>query len=325
MPHPLNIAETIAAEAPAATYSALDAVRAGLDAAQASQLDACLRSAREIDRAARTAREVASAAATAPLATAVPALDELLAGGLPRGQLVEMIGARSSGRFSAVLAAVAAATRAGEAAALVDLGDGLDPQAAADLGADLSRLLWLRPTNLKQALAGTEILIGGGFQMVALDLGSPPVGGGRGLEAGWLRLARAAQANGTALLVATPYRMSGTAAAVVLQAARGRPLWQGRSALSGGCRLLGGLSCQVAVEKHRGRPASPARRSRQMALRLPENLQTSPCPAIASQPELRSPASPEPADRAPGTSPRGLSPARLHRRLAVSAGGTAAQ
>src|SRR6202023_573218 len=50
-----------------------------------------------------------------------PALDELLGGALPRGKLVEMIGARSSGRFSIVLAAIAAATAAGEAAALVDL------------------------------------------------------------------------------------------------------------------------------------------------------------------------------------------------------------
>jgi hypothetical protein len=198
----------------------------------------------------------------------MPALDELLAGGLPRGQLVEMIGGRSSGRFSAMLAAIAAATLAGEAAALVDLGDGLDPQAAADLGVDLRRLLWLRPTNLKQALAGAEILIGGGFQMVALDLGSPPVRGGRGVEAGWLRLARAAHANGTALLVASPYRMSGTAAAVVLQAARERTLWQGGGQGAGAPSwLLGGISCQVDLEKCRGRllaarPAADSRQSR---------------------------------------------------------------
>jgi hypothetical protein len=186
-----------------------------------------------------------------------PALDELLGGGLPRGKLVEMIGARSSGRFSIVLAAIAAATAAGEAAALVDLGDGLDPEAAAALGADLRRLLWLRPSTLKQALAGAEVLLGGGFPMVVLDLGNPPVRGGRGVEAGWLRLARAAQAQGAALLVASPYRVSGTAAAAVLRAARGRARWQG--AAGGPCWLLDGLSCQVTLEKCRGRrlPAGP--------------------------------------------------------------------
>src|ERR1700720_4092261 len=120
----------------------------------------------------------------APLKT-FPALDELLGGGLPRGKLVEMIGARSSGRLSIVLAAIAAATAAGEAAALIDLGDGLDPEAAVALGADLRRLLWLRPGTLKQALAGAEILLGGGFPMVVLDLGNPPIRGGRGGAAGW--------------------------------------------------------------------------------------------------------------------------------------------
>src|SRR4051812_30638031 len=55
-----------------------------------------------------------------PLPTALPAIDLLLAGGLPRGQLVELVGGRSSGRFSAVLAVLAAATGVGEAAGLVD-------------------------------------------------------------------------------------------------------------------------------------------------------------------------------------------------------------
>jgi hypothetical protein len=211
-----------------------------------------LRSASEYGRAVRSlSRESPSAAhRKAPLKT-FPALDELLGGGLPRGKLVEMIGARSSGRFSVALAAIAAATAAGEAAALVDLGDGLDPEAAVALGADLRRLLWLRPGTLKQALAGAEILLGGGFPMVVLDLGNPPVHGGRGREAGWLRLARAAQAQGAALLVASPYRVSGTAAAAVLQAARGRARWQG--AAGGPSWLLDGLSCQVTLEKCRGR------------------------------------------------------------------------
>ncbi len=214
-----------------------------------------------------------------PLATAVPALDELLAGGLPRGKLVEMVGARSSGRFSAVLATLAAATAAGEAAALVDLGDGLDPQAAATLGMDLRRLLWLRPVSLKQALVCAEVLLGGGFPLVVLDLGSPPVRGGRGGEAGWVRLARAAQAHRAALLVASPYRMSGTAAALVLQAARGRVLWLG--AAGRGPRLLDGLSCQLALEKSRGR-LLPAQRSRRLELRMEDTISLDAFPPTAA-------------------------------------------
>ncbi|HVT17167.1 MAG TPA: hypothetical protein VHQ90_13430 [Thermoanaerobaculia bacterium] len=184
-------------------------------------LRAGVRSARELDR------EIRQAEREAPLATAVPALDRLLAGGLPRGHLVEIVGARSSGRFSMALAALATATRVGEAAALVDLGDALDPQLAVVMEVDLERLLWLRPETLKQALAGAEMLIGSGFPLVVLDLGQPPVRGGRGAAAAWLRLARAARAHDAALLVGSPYRVSGTAASVVLEARRERTVWQG--------------------------------------------------------------------------------------------------
>jgi len=233
--------------------SALERLRGKLRARALDPLDPLAGLTPLIDSL-RSANEMlprtAAGAAAAPRPATPPTLDELLAGGLPRGQLVEMIGARSSGRFSTVLTVLAAATLAGEAAALVDLGDGLDPQAAAALGVDLRRLLWLRPTTLKQALAGAEILIGGGFPVVVLDLGNPPLRGGRGAEAGWLRLARAAQAQRTALLVASPYRVSGTAATLVLQAARGRARWLGMSGRAPW--LLDGLSCQVAIEKCRG-------------------------------------------------------------------------
>jgi len=184
-----------------------------------------------------------------PFPTALPALDHLLAGGLPRGQMVELVGGRSSGRFSAVLAVLAAATGVGEAAGLVDLGDHLDPATAADIGVDLARLLWLRPRNMKQALAGAEMLLGSGFPLVVVDLGFPPVAGGRGVEAAWLRLARAARAQGSALLVASPYRVSGTAAAVVLKAGRARSAWEESGVSS---HLFMGLSSQLVLEKRRG-------------------------------------------------------------------------
>jgi hypothetical protein len=207
-------------------------------------IHARIRSAGEMARARREEER------DEPLATAVPALDRLLQGGLPRGQLVELIGGRSSGRFSAELAVLAAATGVGETAALVDLGDGLDPETAAALGADLQRLLWVRPRTLQQALAAAEMLLGSGFPLVVLDLGYPPVRGGRGAEAAWLRLARAAEAHGSALLVGSPYRVTGTAAAAVLKAGRLRAAWQGGDASPW---LLAGLSSRLALEKCRGR------------------------------------------------------------------------
>jgi hypothetical protein len=209
------------------------------------ELRSRLRSARELDRTLRDEEEEHP-----PLVTSVPALDRLLDGGLPRGHLVELVGGRTSGRFSALLTALAAATSIGESAALVDLGDALDPAAAGALGIALERLLWARPKDLKEALAATEMLIGAGFSLVVLDLGAPPVRGGRGVEAGWLRLARSARAHGSALLVGSPYRVSGTAASAVLKAGRARALWQGGA---GSPWLLSGLSARVEVEKHRRR------------------------------------------------------------------------
>ena len=141
---------------------------------------------------------------------------------------MELIGERSSGRFSTVLATLAATTTAGEAVALVDLGDGLDPRIAAAAGVDLERLLWVRPPHLKKALVSAEMLLAGGFPLVIIDLGNPPVPGGRGVEAAWLRLARAAQSHDAVLLVSSPYRASGTAATGVVKAMRGRPRWSSK-------------------------------------------------------------------------------------------------
>jgi hypothetical protein len=79
---------------------------------------------------------------TAP--TGVAALDARLSGGFPRGQLSEIVGARSSGRASVLLQILAAATARHEIAALVDVLDMLDVASAAAAGVDLGRLLWIR-------------------------------------------------------------------------------------------------------------------------------------------------------------------------------------
>jgi hypothetical protein len=204
--------------------------------------------------------------ATSPLPAPLPtatALDRLLTGGLPQGQLVELIGHRSSGRFSVILASLASATSAGEAAALVDLGDAFDPQLAVVTGVDLERLLWVRPGHLKQTLICSEVLLAAGFPLVVIDLGIPPVPGGRGMEASWLRLAKAARSHQAALLVSSPYRVSGTAAAGVVTADGGRALWSGTAS---GPRLLAGLACRLTLQKMRRQQGQQG--SRTEALRL---------------------------------------------------------
>jgi len=219
-----------------------------LGAEAARELAGRLHSGREIARRQEKRRRDAFATGVAPF-------DQLIGGGLPRGRLVELVGRPGSGRLSVALGALAAATAAGEAAALVDLGDGLDPRGFAARGGEASRLLWVRPRTTKQALVAAEALLAGGFPLLVVDLGLPPVPGGRGLEAGWVRLARAAQAGGASLLVSSPYRASGTAAAVVVEARPRRALLAPSIAARGHAAppLFAGCGSRFRLEKSRGR------------------------------------------------------------------------
>ena len=192
-----------------------------------------------------------------PLSTGIDALDRLLGGGLLRGKLVEIVGRRSCGRFAAVLSALGSATRGGENAALVDLGDALDPDGASAADVDLVRLLWVRPRDPKDAVYAAEVVIAAGFPFVAVDLGFPPIGrriqGAADVrripDAAWVRLARGARAHGAALLVASPHPVAGTAAEAVLRLERAHAGWTG-----GGrsLRLLTNVAGRFAVEKKRG-------------------------------------------------------------------------
>ncbi len=186
----------------------------------------------------------------ASLPTRVPALDRLLGGGLPRGSLVEVCRriSPSCGLFSAALSALAAATQSGEAAALVDPGDHFDPQGAADAGVDLPRLLWLRPRGLKTALSACETVLATGFALVVLDLGLARVSRRRFDDAVWLRLARRARFHETALLVLSPYRVTGTAAHAVLSAGSARAAWD---AARMSAPLLTGLTSRLSLDKSR--------------------------------------------------------------------------
>ncbi|HKI85231.1 MAG TPA: hypothetical protein VKA53_00665, partial [Thermoanaerobaculia bacterium] len=168
------------------------------------------------------------------------------------GDLVELVGRRSSGRFTIVLAALAAATQAGEIAALVDLGDHLDPQRAGDGGVELDRLLWVRPQRSKAALAAAEMLITCGFSLVVIDLGTPPIPGGRGQAGSWIRLLRAVKEYRTALLLSTPYAVSGTAATFRIETENEATHWLGHGRMP---RLLSTCATRLRLHRARRRPA----------------------------------------------------------------------
>ena len=239
---------------------------------------------RAADLAGRAARRQGA------LPTAVLPLDRLLPGGLPRGALVEVVGARSSGRFSLALSILAAATGAGEAAALVALGDHFDPQAAAAAGADLPRLLWVRPRTLKEALLAAETLLSAGLPLVVLDLGlaTSKISLARRArhDFAFLRLARAAGAHGAALLVLSPFRVAGPAAEAVLAASAPHPGWSrsvfGSSGGRAAAPLLLGLSSRLFLEKLRGRRPGAAEG---VTLRMQEGISLN-APRLSSRPDV---------------------------------------
>lgn len=180
--------------------------------------------------------------------TTIESFDALLGGGLQRGKLVEIAARRAAGRFSIVMSALTAATTMGEAAALIDLGDHFDPQLADTNGVDLRRLLWIRPQSVKQAVMAAEMITATGFQLVALDLGLHPLRGKRAPDAAWVRLARTAEAHGTAMLVSAPYPVTGTMSEALVKGCGTRAKWLGGGKSP---RLLEGVRTTFTLEKHR--------------------------------------------------------------------------
>jgi recombination protein RecA len=77
-------------------------------------------------------------------ATGIQTIDELLEGGLPLGAITEIVGPECSGRTSFALSFLAQMTQAEKVCAWIDVSDTLDPESAAAVGVDLSRLLWVR-------------------------------------------------------------------------------------------------------------------------------------------------------------------------------------
>jgi hypothetical protein len=228
-------------------------------------LESALR-VRQLDRTLTTSLPpLEPQAAVAP--TAVDRLDACLLGGLPRGALSELAGPRSSGRTTIGLQMLAAATRRGELAALIDPCDRLDVASAEAAGVDLARLLWVRGHGSDRAHAASGrdlidravdralkalalVLQAGGFGLVILDLADvPPVVLKRHPFTTWLRVQRAVEGRDTAcvLVVAEPLARSAAGLTLVLA---GRSTWTGAAARS---RRLEGIDVSVRVLSPRRR------------------------------------------------------------------------
>src|SRR3984957_5514653 len=77
-------------------------------------------------------------------ATGIHSIDAVLEGGLPLGAITEVVGPECSGRTSFALSFLAQMTQTEKVYVWVDVSDTLDPDSAAAVGVDLSRVLWVR-------------------------------------------------------------------------------------------------------------------------------------------------------------------------------------
>jgi hypothetical protein len=177
--------------------------------------------------------------------TGIPAIDELTAGGIPRGALTEICGSESSGRTALTFALSGEATRRGECCAWIDASGAFDPVSAAEMGVDLSRVLWVNcGGNAEHALKSADLLIqAGGFGLVVLDLADASEKEARRISlASWFRLRHAAERTGAALVAIERQINARSCSALQIEMHRKRPVWSGR--------LLRGIETRAESRKH---------------------------------------------------------------------------
>jgi hypothetical protein len=197
-------------------------------------------------------------------------IDALIGGGIPRGRVSEILGRPGSGRTTLAAAFAAQATSRSETAAWIDASGALDPANLAEAGVDLARMLWAslaaytpreidspggwsyrrRRGGLSResvALKAAEMVLeAGGFGLVIVDFGERP----RAIApAAALRLARAAERSGAAVIAIAPYRMCGTFAALSVAMRRTRTAF-GRIC-AGSPTTFDGIAIEATVARNK--------------------------------------------------------------------------
>lgn len=91
-------------------------------------------------------------------------------GGVPRGRIIEIYGAESSGKTTIALHIIAEAQKQGGVAAFIDAEHALDPTYAAAIGVNTDDLLVSQPDNGEAALEITETLVrSGAIDVIVVD------------------------------------------------------------------------------------------------------------------------------------------------------------
>ena len=104
------------------------------------------------------------------VSSGILSLDKALGGGYPKGRIIEMSGAESSGKTTVSLHAIAEVQRCGGVAAFVDAENSLDLEWATKIGVDTSHLLLSQPGCGEEALDLVEKLVDSeGVDLIVVD------------------------------------------------------------------------------------------------------------------------------------------------------------
>jgi len=209
------------------------------------------------------ASRLAGSAAAPHIPTGFPALDRALTiGGLPKGQVCELVGPATSGKTTLALKFLVQAQAGGGQVGYLDQALYFDPDYAHRCGLDLSRLLVGRPQDVREMLAMAEALANSGglaaLVFDALDFTWTDPQAASLLTATFSRLLAALARSGTVLLVLHESPNGGSprseavsavahVAAVRLQVIRERWIYQGGD--------IRGYQARVEVLKNRFGPA----------------------------------------------------------------------
>lgn len=137
--------------------------------------------------------------------TGLAPLDRTLAGGLPKGQMVELVCTPPhSGATTMIVSLLRRRAQLDQWTALIDGGDRFDPQGA---GAEaLSRLLWLRCHTVRETFQAADLLLrDANLPLVVLDVRGWAVAELRKVPATtWYRFQRIIEPTSLSLLMVTP-------------------------------------------------------------------------------------------------------------------------
>ena len=142
---------------------------------------------------------------TACWPTALPQIDKLLGGGLPKSTITELVSTKpSSGSALLLTALLRQAHASGQWFALIDAHDSFDTAVLGD--EEFPRFIWVRCRGAAQALKAADLLLrDGNLSLVILDLGMSSAVESRKIPSTtWHRFQRLVKPASTALFVVAP-------------------------------------------------------------------------------------------------------------------------